>query len=93
MQILELLLAVFAVFGFYMLVRLLLLSHALAHRVILLYLPADTVPEALPGLLEQARAHTALCTERGVVALVCRDASEALLNALREANIPYYKAK
>lgn len=86
----ELLLALLAVFGLYALLRVLLTARALSFAALVLHIPADTAPEALPQLVRHAREQNVFCAGARLIALVERGADERLLSALKAANLTYY---
>ena len=89
----EILVAGLAVFGFYTIIRLFVISHLMPPRAgVVIEIREGTAAQDIPQLLDSARDHLFFCGTRRMVALV--DSSlgqdEALLDVLRDANVKFY---
>lgn len=89
----EILLAVLAVFGFYALLRIFVVSHLLPTQTgVTVEIRKGTEPEDVPLLLDRVRDGIFLCSFGRIVALVDAELSEdeALLEALRREGAECY---
>ncbi|MBE6702941.1 MAG: hypothetical protein E7585_05980 [Ruminococcaceae bacterium] len=89
----EILLAVFAVFGLYAMIRLFVTAHLFPAAIyITVELRWGIEAEDLPLLLDRARERLFFCGSDRLLAMVDPRLSEntALLAALREAGVPYF---
>ncbi len=89
----EILLALFAVFGFYAMIRIFVVSRLLPAKTgIAVEIPKGTEPDDVPFLLDRVRDGVFLCACGRMVALVDAEmaADAPLLEALRREDVELY---